>query len=102
MKHVVRLTESDLHRIIVESVKKLINESGESDEGQYDYGRASARRYIRSIEADNQEDAVRHSEYADKLASHAAASCKSLEHGKNFDIGFEDVLNYYNRNKNKQ
>lgn len=101
MKRIVGLTESDLHRIISESVKMAINEIGDTDEGQYDLGRAAGRRYVRSLKAQDQDSAVGQAEYADRIAGHAAANCKSIEHGKNFDIGFEDVLNHYNRTKNK-
>ena len=101
MRKIIRLTESDLHRIIVETVKSTLNEIGDSDEGQYDLGRAAGRRYIRSLDASTREDAMKHGDYADRIAGHAAANCNSLEHGKNFDIGFEDVLNYYNKNKQK-
>ena len=93
--------ESRLHRIIDESVKMAINEIGDTDEGQYDLGRAAGRRYIRSLDATTQDAATQHGDYADRIAGHAAANCNSLEHGKNFDIGFEDVLNYYNKNKQK-
>lgn len=40
---VVRLTESDLHNIISESVKSILNEIGDTPYGQYMLGRASAR-----------------------------------------------------------
>ena len=33
MKKIVRLTESDLHRIIKESVNRIINESDYMDDG---------------------------------------------------------------------
>ena len=34
MKKIVRLTESDLHKIVKESVKKVLNEVGETPDGQ--------------------------------------------------------------------
>ena len=43
MKRTIRLTESDLHRVIKESVKRILRESGDSDRGQYMMGRALRR-----------------------------------------------------------
>lgn len=98
MKRTIKLTENDLHRIVIESVKQAINEIGDTDEGQYDLGRAAGRRYARSLNADTRVSALTNSDYADRIASHAAANCKSLGHGKNFDMGFEDVIKYYSKN----
>lgn len=46
MRRVIRLTESDLHRIVAESVKQAINEIGDSPKGQYALGQAAGRRYV--------------------------------------------------------
>ena len=42
-KKLIRLTESDLHRIVRESVNKVLNEIGDTNRGQYLMGRAEAR-----------------------------------------------------------
>lgn len=42
-KKVIRLTESDLHKIISESVKSVINEIGDTHRGQYMLGRVAGR-----------------------------------------------------------
>lgn len=48
MKKLVRLTESDLHKIVNESVKKImINELGNTPNGQQMLGRVSGRAYSR-------------------------------------------------------
>ena len=44
-KKLIRLTESDLHRIVRESVNKVLNEIGDTKRGQYHFGRASMRRF---------------------------------------------------------
>ena len=44
-KKLIRLTESDLHRIVRESVNKVLNEIGDTKRGQYHLGRASMRRF---------------------------------------------------------
>ena len=43
MKRITRLTESDLHRIVKESVKKVLNEIGDTEGGQNLLGRAKQR-----------------------------------------------------------
>lgn len=43
MKQRIRLTESDLHRIIKESVKRVMNEAGDTKRGQYMLGRLKNR-----------------------------------------------------------
>lgn len=42
-KRIVRLTESDLHQIISESVNQILNEIGDTRAGQYMLGRLAAR-----------------------------------------------------------
>ena len=44
-KKVVRLTESQLHNIIAESVSQILNEIGDTEYGQYMMGRLSRRQY---------------------------------------------------------
>lgn len=92
MKRTIRLTESDLHRIVIESVKQAINEIGDTDEGQYDLGRAAARRYWRSTQENDRDAAISNSDYADRIASHALSQMPSLDVGTNFNYGFEDYI----------
>ena len=42
-KKLIRLTESDLHRIVKESVNKILNEIGDTPKGQHTLGRLNAR-----------------------------------------------------------
>ena len=42
-KKLIKLTESDLHRIVKESVNKVLNEIGDTTKGQYMLGRLAAR-----------------------------------------------------------
>ena len=46
MKKLIRLTESDLHRIVKESVKRVLNEVGETPNGQRKLGALQARKVI--------------------------------------------------------
>ena len=43
-KKLIRLTENDLHKIVKESVKKIINEIGDTNRGQYMLGRLAAKK----------------------------------------------------------
>ena len=42
-KKLIRLTESDLHRIVKESVNRVLNEIGDTPKGQYMLGRLQGR-----------------------------------------------------------
>lgn len=46
MKQRVRLTESDLHKIVKESVRRILNEIGETEDGQRALGALQARKVI--------------------------------------------------------
>ena len=43
MKQIIKLTESDLHKIVKESVNKVLNEVGNTKRGQYMLGRLRNR-----------------------------------------------------------
>lgn len=43
-KNRIRLTESQLHKVIKESVKKVLNEIGDTEKGQYALGALEARK----------------------------------------------------------
>lgn len=45
-KKLIRLTESDLHKIVKESVKRIINEIGDTEKGQRALGALQARKVI--------------------------------------------------------
>ena len=65
MKQVIRLTENDLHRIVEESVRKILNEYGEG-EGQEKLGTAymMAMNRVRSMDGKDIERARRIANYA--------------------------------------
>ena len=48
-KKLIRLTESDLHRIVKESVDRILNEVGDTKRGQYMLGRLKNRQSARGI-----------------------------------------------------
>ncbi len=45
MKQSIRLTEGQLHRIIEESVRKVINEIGDTKRGSYMLGRLASKHF---------------------------------------------------------
>lgn len=51
-KKIIRLTESDLHRIIKESVKRVLNEVGDTSKGQHMLGRLHAKKVVNSEDDD--------------------------------------------------
>jgi hypothetical protein len=59
-KKLIRLTESDLHKIVKESVNKIINEIGDTPKGQFMLGRA----YRRAEKRGDKDTAVRASNKA--------------------------------------
>ena len=56
MKKIIRLTESDLHNIINESVNQILMEYGETPHGRYQIGRAIARRNAMGMDAKEMAD----------------------------------------------
>ena len=46
MRNRIRLTESDLHRIVKESVNRVLNEVGETDKGQNLLGQLNMRKRL--------------------------------------------------------
>ena len=66
MKQVIRLTESDLHRIVKESVRKILNEYGEGEGSQETLGTAymMAMNKVRSMDGKDMERAKKIADYA--------------------------------------
>ena len=56
MKKVIRLTEGDLHRIVKESVNRILNEIGDTERGQYALGALAKRKQQRGETFDNDYD----------------------------------------------
>ena len=60
MKKLIRLTEGDLHRIVKESVKRALNEIGDTERGQYALGALAKRKQQRGETFDNDYDGYNH------------------------------------------
>lgn len=89
MKHRIRLTEGQLHRIIRTCVNEALNEIGDTDRGQFALGQLSARQAHRD---GNKRKAFQTSEYAqdadetqydNDLKSRSADTAKSLSNNRN-------------------
>ena len=52
-KQIIRLTESDLHRIVKESVNNILKEIGDTPRGQYALGQVSQRANTDSLNAED-------------------------------------------------
>ena len=73
-KKLIRLTESDLHRIVKESVNRIINEIGDTEKGQRDLGALTAARFKGKKKGDWGEVAKKAFDERDKASNKAAKS----------------------------
>lgn len=65
-KKIIKLTESDLHRIVDESIKKVLNEIGDTNRGQFMLGRLAGRKYANNHTADGFDEYGKIAKYANK------------------------------------
>ena len=65
-KKLIRLTEQDLHRIVNESVNKVLNEIGNTNRGQYMLGRLAGRKYANNHNSDESGEVNKIGSYARK------------------------------------
>ena len=63
-KKLIRLTEQDLHRIVKESVNKVLNEIGDTNRGQYMLGRLAGRKYANNYNTNGYDEAGKIAKYA--------------------------------------
>lgn len=104
-KKLIKLTESDLHRIVKESVNKMLNEIGDTPKGQYTLGRLAYKKgeerprmgqNIGKMRKDSGNDIFK---YADKAAH------KNGMYGHEFGAGYDyqdDVENWDNYSKQEK
>lgn len=93
MKKTIRLTESDLHRIVMESVKQAINEIGDTPAGQYALGQAAGRRFKRwngTRRNDNTPADIDSLNTMNDLENHAMHSKKNGRYtSDDYNVGFQ-------------
>lgn len=84
MKQVIRLTESDLHRVIKESVNKILNEIGDTKRGQFKLGRVTTKASRRAEDAEARGDIDKAKKY-DNIAKNA--NSREADDGRWFQYG---------------
>ena len=97
----IRLSESQLHRIIEESVKSVLNEIGDTERGQYALGAAQARRDWRQRQ-DYQRNPYlgqsrKNGDIGDEIGQKAQQSRAKMNGGDEFD---QDNMETYYKAKN--
>ena len=101
MKRTIRLTESDLHRIIKESMTNILNEIGDTKDGQRILGRTAERAHQRAARTSGA-DARRYKKTFNDAYSTATRS--SNKHfggtGKYFDQGRDDEYDKWEKEHN--
>ena len=93
-KKLIRLTESDLHRIVKESVHKIINEIGDTEKGQDALGQVHGRAIARAAKLGDKGGASRKlrntaSDAAHKAYSEAEKNKLFAGIGSSFDNGID-------------
>ena len=101
-KKLIRLTESDLHRIVKESVKKIINEIGDTNRGQYMLGRLAAKKNAANYFNTYAPEIQRRREVG-KIGDYAAKHSNSFGQDIAYNHGYDDYRqdNFFNDVKNK-
>ena len=106
-KKVVRLTESQLHNIIAESVSQILNEIGDTPKGAYDLGRLYGRYKGRKLYSPSKENKDRISDmekYIEAKKFDDVARRRAFDRGEanqrfatDFAFGIEDKKRGYDR-----
>lgn len=97
MKQIIKLTESQLHDMIIESVKECLNEIGDTRRGQYMLGRL----HRRTLDRMNQQNRKEMSDKAKDIESHRTNRfIKKVKGGKSYigpyDVGDSDQISSEN------
>lgn len=91
MKQVIRLTESDLHKVISESVKKVLKEIGDTKRGQFKLGRVTRKASNRATDAEARGDIDKAKKY-DNIANNA--NSREADDGRWFQYGLASPFNF--------
>lgn len=84
------LTESDLHTLVMESVKRIINEIGDTPKGQYMLGRLDGRYIKRMHDAEDEEERMKMWQKANDINDYASKQI----HPEKYD-GIDDEEEIY-------
>lgn len=100
----IRLTESQLHRVIKESVCKILNEIGDTERGQYALGALAARKdHLARQEYQRGNYRNDYSNQSDAIDKYAGKQRANANGGDEFDTsnaeGYYKAKNMYNANQ---
>jgi len=98
------LTESDLHTLVMESVKRIINEIGDTPKGQYMLGRLDGRYIKRMHDAEDEDKSIKMWQKANDINDYAVNQIHPEKYDgvddeeemhslpKAYDLGYKDEL----------
>lgn len=101
MKKLIRLTESDLHNIIKESVNKILNEMDGTELNDFGYNARELRNMLGDYDDDELNVAVE-AEEAEELENDIWKSISKIAHGNPYKVSFNfsDMVNMLNAEYN--
>lgn len=96
-KKLIRLTESDLHRVIKESVNKILNEMDGTELNDFGYNARELRNMLGDYDDDELNVAVE-AEEAEELEGDIWKSISKIAHGNPYKVSFKfsDMANMLN------
>ena len=89
MKSII-LTETDIHNLVIESVRRVINEIGDTPKGQYRLGGLDARYIKRMHDAEDEEERIKMWKKANDINDYASKKI----HPEKYD-GIDDEEEIY-------
>ena len=98
-KNVIRITESELKQIVAESVKKVLNEIGDTPKGQFALGAVRGRASARPRYQNNKYGGLYAKNQQDNIANNAADASwekrKDLDKNKSREMNNAEQRGYY-------
>ena len=92
MKKRIKLTEAQLHKVLTESVKKILNEIGDTPKGQYMLGRLAGRYTNDHNAATNKFDWHRAEEGESNVRNFASKGQPNRASSEPFRLGMGDAI----------
>ena len=92
MKKKIKLTEAQLHKVLTESVKKILNEIGDTPKGQYMLGRLAGRYTNDRNAATNKFDWHRAEEGESDVRNFASKGQPNRASSEPFRLGMGDAI----------
>lgn len=92
MKKKIKLTEAQLHKVLTESVKKILKEIGDTPKGQYMLGRLAGRHTNDRNAATNKFDWHRAVEGENNVRNFASKGQPNRASSESFRLGMRDAI----------